>query len=258
VNTNRIHPSKKIILQQTSFQTPHGIISYSLKRSRQRRTITICVTEKARVQVAAPYYALQKDIVSFLQEKSSWVFRKLAEVRQANFSLAQRQFEHGHHFLFLGKKYPIEVIEKNMQQPQLSFKGNRWKIIVPDNLSFQNRQALIKEELIRWYRVQAEEILGGRIFHFARMMGVAPKKIAIRTQKRKWGSCNYRTQTINLNWQIIMSAPEVIDYIVVHELCHLLIPNHSRRFWKKVEGVLPDYAQRKKWLKDNALDMTLP
>ena len=249
-------PSKSTL--RTSLETQEGSIEYSLKRSRARRTLTICVDEKAQVSVAAPHYARQEEILSFLQKKSKWILEKVTQARQINLFLAQKQFDHGHYFFYLGQKYPIEVAGKGVARPELTFNGQSWKVSVPRHLSFEDRRLQIKKQLIEWYRAQAAEILGSRIFHFSRILGVAPKKIIIRMQKRKWGSCNYRTQTIRLNWQIILSAPAVIDYVVVHELCHLLIPNHSKRFWKKVAGVLPDYAQHKKWLKVNALDMTLP
>jgi hypothetical protein len=89
-------------------------------------------------------------------------------------------------------------------------------------------------------------------------MGVEPKKIAVRTQKRLWGCCDYHTQTIHLNWQIILSPIRVIDYVVVHELCHLTVPNHSKRFWKKVEKIIPDFKRHKQWLAVNHIDMVLP
>ena len=111
--------------------------------------------------------------------------------------------------------------------------------------------------MIQWYRRQAEEILGSRLFHYARLIGVEPKKIAVRTQKRLWGNCDYRTRTIHLNWQIVLAPLEVMDYVVVHELCHLIVPNHSKRFWQRVEKTMPDFKKHKQWLKDHAVDMVV-
>ena len=128
-------------------------------------------------------------------------------------------------------------------------------ITVPRGLSESQRQEKIKEKIVKWYRAQAEEILGVRIFHYSRILGVEPKKIAIRTQKRLWGNCDYNTKTIHLNWQIILSPLKVIDYVIVHELCHLIVPDHSRRFWKKVADVMPDFKEYKKWLRVNAHEM---
>ena len=117
---------------------------------------------------------------------------------------------------------------------------------------------MIKEKLIKWYRAQAEEIFGGRVFYFSRIMGLEPQKIAVKTQKRIWGSCGYHDKAISLNWQLVFAPMDVIDYVVVHELAHLDTPNHSRKFWKSVANILPDYKMRQNWLKNNRLSMKLP
>ena len=106
--------------------------------------------------------------------------------------------------------------------------------------------------------MQAKEILGSRIFHYARKMQVEPKSISIKDQKRIWGSCQYRKQSINLNWRIVMSPLDVLDYVIVHELSHLVVPDHSKRFWRKVEDILPNYKQSRQWLKQNQRSMLLP
>ncbi|MCK5215931.1 MAG: M48 family metallopeptidase, partial [Candidatus Omnitrophica bacterium] len=93
---------------------------------------------------------------------------------------------------------------------------------------------------------------------YARLMGSWPRKIAVRTQKRIWGSCSKSQQRINLNWCLIMASLPVIDYVVVHELCHLGVANHSGRFWKKSEKIFPDHKIRKKWLRSRAGDMVMP
>ncbi len=141
---------------------------------------------------------------------------------------------------------------------RLSFDGARWQAAVPENLSGVRGQEQIKERFLLWYRMQAKEILGSRVFHYARVMGVSPKAISIKSQKRLWGSCNFRAQSIHLNWQIIMSPMEVLDYVVVHELCHLKVPNHSKLFWSSVAQVLPDYSKQRQWLKVNQREMRLP
>ena len=83
-------------------------------------------------------------------------------------------------------------------------------------------------------------------------------EVNVRTQRRIWGSCHPRTKKIFLNWQIIMAPIEVIDYVIVHELCHLLVANHSKRFWSKVARFKPDYKEQIRWLRSNAFDMVLP
>ena len=170
------------------------------------------------------------------------------------------KLEHGQEFLFLGKKLQLEIAEyspRDFQSTELSFDGKGWRAAIPLTLSRQERERQLKERFFIWYRMQAKEILGGRIFHYARLMGVWPKEISIKTQKRLWGSCNFRKQKIHLNWQIVMSPPEVIDYVVVHELCHLTVPNHSQLFWHSVQKILPEYKSQRSWLRVNQKEMML-
>lgn len=170
----------------------------------------------------------------------------------------QKKFDQGGEFLFLGHYYPLEVVPGTGKRVQIGFSGQQWYVYVPQALEGIDREARIREKLYQWYRQQAEEIIGGRIFHFSRIIGVRPEKIAIRSQKRMWGCCDYTRKVIHINWQIILSPMLVVDYVVIHELCHLIHPNHSRLFWREVERYMPDYVHYKNWLKENHTAMMLP
>ena len=98
--------------------------------------------------------------------------------------------------------------------------------------------------------LRAKKIFPERTAYFAKRMGVTYKRITIREQKTRWGSCS-SAGNLNFNWLLILAPPEVLDYVVVHELCHRREMNHSQAFWKEVEKILPDYRERQKWLKDN-------
>lgn len=252
------HP-KRISKTVCSVPTKEGEIPFVLARSSARRTLTITIDEKADVNVASPYHMKEREVFDFINEKARWITEKVREARKNKTILDQKEFDHGKQFLFLGKKYKLSIFERNIKRGNVSFNAlEGWFVTVPQRLSCKERRSKVKEKMLQWYRVQAKEVLGGRIFHYSRLMGVEPKKIAVRTQKRLWGCCDYNTQTIRLNWQIILSPIKVVDYIVLHELCHLTIPNHSRRFWKKVEKFMPDFRSYKQWLKVNHLDMALP
>ncbi len=89
-----------------------------------------------------------------------------------------------------------------------------------------------------------------RVSYFAEKIGVSYGKITLRQQKTRWGSCS-ANGNLNFNWLLILAPPQVLDYVVVHELCHRKEMNHSPAFWKEVEAILPDYREKRKWLKDN-------
>lgn len=245
-------------MSQELLKTPHGEVPFILKRSSRRRTIVIYVDEKAEVSVYAPTWASEKEVFGFIRQKSSWIWAKLKEA-QANIQYVnQKGFSSGDEFLFLGKKYPLSVDRADVKRSRMDFDSGGWRCIIPKGLPDADEQKEVRDRLIKWYRKQATEILGGRIFHYARLIGVEPKKIAIRTQKRMWGCCDYRTQTVHLNWHIILSPMDVVDYVVVHELCHLIVPDHSKRFWGKVRKFMPDFEDAKKWLKVNFYDLVIP
>lgn len=96
----------------------------------------------------------------------------------------------------------------------------------------------------------AKQIIPEKVSYYARLMGITYGRIAIRKQKTRWGSCS-REGNLNFNCLLMMAPPEVLDYVVVHELSHRLEMNHSKRFWEQVEKILPDYRQQRKWLKEN-------
>ena len=113
-------------------------------------------------------------------------------------------------------------------------------------------RALIRATL----SARALERIRERISYFAPLIGKAPNRVAIRAQKTRWGSCSSKGN-LNFNWKLIMAPPGALDYVVVHELCHLWVFDHSPNFWALVERYMPDYRAWKKWLKDHADDLNL-
>lgn len=241
--------------QELFLKTPQGEIQYILRRSR-RKTISVAIKDNAQILVGAPLWVEDSRVTQFLKEKFAWILRKQTEFSARNDFLERRAFTHGENFLFLGDKYPLNIIE-NHHKTEIRFSQDGWQLHLPQDLNQKSREKTIKETLIDWYRTQAKEVLGGRVFHFSRLLKVEPQEIAVRTQKRLWGSCHHHSRKIHLNWQLVLSPLEVIDYVVVHELCHLLVPNHSKRFWQKVEAILPDFKKRKAWLREHGWQMRI-
>jgi hypothetical protein len=112
----------------------------------------------------------------------------------------------------------------------------------------ENGKAAIKRALMDWYLQRAEEKIGERASLLARLIGKQPTSIKIKNQERRWGSCS-KNGEIRFNWKIVMVPASVIDYVVTHELCHLIYPHHSTRFWQKVQSIIPDYKKKREWLK---------
>ena len=114
----------------------------------------------------------------------------------------------------------------------------------------RNNPGKVRDALTRWYRTHAEQKLQEKVERYAGVIGVSPAAVGFRTFKSRWGSCDSRG-LVQFNWKIIIAPNRIVDYLVVHELCHLKQHNHSPRFWKCVESVFPGYRECREWLKQN-------
>lgn len=237
-----------------TLSTPAGQISYVLRRSMRRRTMEISILSERQARVTAPRFVSLPTIEKFIYSRSDWIIKRIVQKRFEEEKLKCKKYETGHTFLFMGQAYPIVIDRQHNYATKVSFSGTQWNV----RANTGTTAAMIRSKLIAWYRREAGEILGSRIFHYSRVMGLVPQKITVKTQKRLWGSCNYHGKSINLNWILVMAPLAVIDYVVVHELCHLEVPNHSQRFWKKVIKFMPEYQKSEKWLKTHAVEMRLP
>ncbi len=239
---------------QRTLLTSAGKIPYSLRRSSRRRTMQISITSLAATHVVAPRLVPLEIIERFIHSRADWILQKTTEKRREIEKFGQRKYETGHTFLFMGQAYSLVVDRTANCSTKVTFCEDHWSV----RANAATSQAMIKKKLILWYRKQAGEIFGSRVFHYSRLMSLTPQKITVKTQKRLWGSCNHQGKSINLNWVLVMAPLSVIDYVIVHELCHLEVPNHSARFWKKVAKFMPDYKEQEKWLKAHAAQMHLP
>ena len=192
-----------------------------------------------RVEVRAPFRTPRAEIDSFVASKEAWIARNLAEsseraARRGSFTLG-----YGDLVTYRGKQYPI--VGRQGDLVGFDEKG----FFVPMGLTPEQ----VKNACVHIYRMLAKRDLNNRTIDVALQMHVVPYSIKVNNAKARWGSCSHK-RSINFSWRLIMADDEVIDYVIVHELAHIIEPNHSHRFWEVVEGVLPDYAARKARLRD--------
>ncbi len=153
--------------------------------------------------------------------------------------------------LFLGGEYALIRIIDAKAGPSISFFADRFYVTIPDN----SRETML-QLLEEWYRRQARKIITGRVEVFSQKLNLNCNRICIKGQKTRWGSCS-SLKNLNFNWRLVMAPLVIIDYIVIHELSHLVEMNHSRKFWQLVENHCPEYKQHRKWLRENGPRLTM-
>ena len=219
---------------------------YNLVRSK-RKTVALYVLLDGSLLVRAPLRASKKLIDAFVLSKAEWIEKQRLKLSHQIASRKEKAINQSNTIYYLGKNYPLEIVEK--LEKQLIFDGKRFYLAKNDSNPASNA-------IEAWFRRQARQILNERVLWFSRNHHFDPKKIRITSARTRWGSCSSRG-TVSFSWRLIMAPIDVIDYVVVHELVHLNEKNHSRRFWEKVKNILPGYAQHVQWLKSNGHSLRL-
>ena len=216
------------------------IIIDELIRSK-RKTVSISITRDAKVIVKVPLKFPAKEIDRIIEEKKSWIIRNKSRVLERIRKKESINLSVGGQFLFLGESYTIST-----DYNEKSIKIKNRLLVIPSEL-MEN----IETALAEWCRKQGKIILKKRLEELSHLTGIKYSGCSITGAKSRWGSCSYKNR-INLSWRLILANKRAIDYVIIHELCHVLHKNHSKAFWQEVEKHMPDYKNHKKWLKDNA------
>lgn len=236
-------------MEHTSFGTRR--IEYSIRRGKGKKTVAINVTSAARVVVLAPNCLSREKIREIVRKKARWIFEKQEYFERLTTLFPKKEFVSGEQVLFLGRKYRLKIAKvQNKYSSEPNLIGRRISISIGQYLSPQEKRKIIKDALMKWYFSKSATIVGQRLNRYSKLLGVIPREIKIKDQKKRWGSCS-SNGTVRFNWRIAMAPMSIVDYVVVHELCHLKVKNHSSEFWRLVSLVLPDYQRRRDWLKNN-------
>lgn len=215
-------------------------LTYSTKYSDKRKTLGLIVERDKSVVVLAPTGTSQETVDVFVNKKKFWLFEKINYSPKFGEPKPETPFISGKAIPYLGKNYKLDVIIEPLEG--IVFDG---KFL----LSQQNLQ-LGKAILEQWYKQKAKEKITPMVEQYAKRLGVEYNDILISDLKYRWGSCTLKGN-LNFNWRLIKAPQFVINYIVIHELAHLIELNHSDRFWNIVMVQMPNYVEAKEWLKEN-------
>jgi len=263
--------------------------AYTLIRSK-RKTLTLIVQHDGTLLARAPLRLARAKIDAFVAEKAAWIRARQEAIRVARSAAASKQYVNGEEFLFLGQACKLEIVVpprtagsatpptrtarpstpptrtarsataplKNVEPSAtapargqggklvLVLEGGKFRLAGAARLNVAAGEKLFTA----WYKQQARWVLAERVEWFASRFKFTFTQVRISSARTRWGSCSNRG-SLSFTWRLVMAPLEVVDYVVVHELAHLRIKNHSPAFWKKVESILPDYKARQKWLKTN-------
>ncbi len=213
-------------------------------RSSRRKTAAIKI-KKGKVFVIVPECLTMAAIESLVDKKHRWIKEKLA-IQNEIMDIKPKEFISGESFSYLGKNHPLKI--ESGLYPVIKLHQDELVVSVRDK-TVDNSQA-IKQLLFKWYKQQAESELRDKTERYSSIIGVNPSSVTIKPFKSRWGSCSI-AGGIQYNWKIIIAPDRIVNYVVIHELCHILHHNHSPAFWKEVEKYCHDYRDCSAWLKIN-------
>ena len=227
---------------------------------RKRKNISIKITPKDRIQIIAPHKVPIKILKETIEKNSSWILSKLDKFKNMDDSFLKRDYVDGEIYYYIGKPHYLKIIkDKNMQNK----KNYNYLSIKEEYIEIRTNNwegEYLKESLKKWYKLKSEEIVMDRLAYLREQSDyfrkIEPNLIKVKEQKKIWGSCN-SNKNIYINSKISMLPVEAIDYIIVHEFCHILYMNHSKDFYASVEKIIPNYKEINLWLKKNSYKFTL-
>lgn len=225
-------------------------VEYELRRSR-RRTIGFSIDERG-LAVTAPRWVAQADIESALEQRGDWVLRKLVEWRDYATRRARLdvRWEHGAALPFLGET--LTIVLDPAHRGAVARDGGRLRVALPPGAGPEQ----IRDSVQGWMQKQARQLFEARIVHFAGQIGVRPTRWGLSSARTRWGSCG-ADGSIRLNWRLLHFPPDIVDYVVCHELAHLKELNHGPQFWTTVGELFPEYQRAREWLRNYPDDVRI-
>jgi len=214
------------------------VIPYGILRSPRRSTVAVTVAPPGVVLLTAPKGTPVERLDRVVHEKARWIVSRLRMVRPGEPTLPAREFVTGETFLYLGRQYRMKV-----HSGPSAVHLDHGRFVVTITRAGADRSREVRDLLLRWYRRHAQECFQELVVRWALKVGVETPRLLVREQERRWGSCG--AGVVRFNWRVIQAPMKLVEYVVAHEIVHLLHDDHGRQFWAKLGEVLPDYENRR-------------
>lgn len=223
--------------------------SYKIIRNRRfSSNATISITEKNGVVVRVPFWMPNAFVNNFIEEKTDWIKKHLERLNSKKIS---QKYTDGEKHLFFGKEYPLSI--KTSDSPgrcRIELLEDKLQVQIYSGTPENQYATKIKEALLYWYLEKGIEVITDKVNFYSEKMGVTYKKINLKNVTSIWGSCS-PTNCLSFNRKLVMAPHEVVDYVVIHEVAHMVHRNHSSRFWSLVSQFDHQYKSHRRWLKLN-------
>jgi hypothetical protein len=222
---------------------------YGLKvevvRSKRKTSVLYIIGDELQIRV--PNRVRDGKIVEILETKKRWIRNKVVQI-QSRPASKEREFVSGESFALFGKNLKLKVVEGGRVGTKLD--GDYLSTNVRASEIGDVRKFRIKTYIEKWYIQEAYKRLEDKVIKYSEIIRVSPREIKVKNYKSRWGSCDKKGR-LTFNWHLIKAPHSIVDYVVIHELCHMVQSNHSPKFWHEVEKYDPSYKNHKKWLKEN-------
>ncbi len=230
-------------------------LQYTLKRT-NRKKIGISIERDGAIIVRAPLQAEFDEVEKFVADKCIWIYQKLAVKKTLNRKKPKREFVNGQGFLYLGKSYRLKLEKDAKIESEKSAQATPLRLWHGYFELAESESANARNHFILWYKKQINKQIKARIPRYDKRIGVTVKDVRVSDLGHRWASCN-RNGVISFNWRSVMAPVWVFDYILVHEMVHLIERGHTGRFWRLISRVIPDYEKHALWLNENGPDLDL-
>ncbi len=219
-------------------------IAYTINKAKIKNIyITI---ENGEVVIKAPWYTTRNQIQEVVESKREWIMKKLEEYNVS--PRKAKEYEDGEKFQILGESYYLNIYYKDINNAILNVENEKIEIILPLSYAEEDNTEQIKKMIDKMYYMIAEKEVESAMEKTRKMVGLAPEEYKIKKIKYAWGTCSSR-KVITINQNLMMYSRKAIEYVILHEICHLKYMNHSKKFWEMVESYMPDYKEAEKELK---------
>lgn len=228
------------------FHIGQTVVPYEIEWTQDRETIGLSMDSEMELLVRAPTDATLEDVEEVLDDKKQWVLETLYGIAEQQDPPLDKEFLSGEKLLFNGRRYRLKVFEENTVEPELHFDGNRFDLRVPEDAVSVQRK---RQTVVDWYAEKADEVLPERAERFVEKLGAEDVELEVRELHRRWGE--YKDNQVTLHWRLVLAPRKIQDYVIAHELAHYKHDTHSDAFWNTVGTLVPDYRDRREWLRVN-------